>query len=256
MLPSLPFKKGRAVYLNRFIPERTKKCAFLTAIIAFFALSGSALLQAREVINSMPANTSETIKLPEPVQDSKTSIEQALLQRRSVRSFTDSPLTLADVSQLLWSAQGVTGPRGLRTAPSAGALYPLEIYIVAGNINALPAGVYHYEAERHELVRIVSGDKRSVLCAAALGQPSVRNAAAVIVIAAVYERTTVKYGMRGMQYVHMESGHAAQNVSLQAAPLNLGTVVIGAFQDAELKKVLKMPDREEPLYVMPVGRRK
>ncbi len=204
----------------------------------------------------MQEYTSETIRLPEPVQDSKTSIEQALTQRRSVRSFTDSSLTLAEVSQLLWAAQGITSPRELRTAPSAGALYPLEMYLVAGNVDALPAGVYHYEAERHELVRIVSGDKRPVLCAAALGQPSVRNAAAVIVIAAVYELTTIKYGTRGIQYVHMETGHAAQNVSLQAVPLHLGTVVIGAFQDAEVKKVLKMPDREQPLYVMPVGRRK
>lgn len=117
--------------MNLFISHRTKKYAFLTVVITLFAFSGSALLRAREVIDSMPEYTFETIKLPEPVQDSKTSIEQALLQRRSVRIFTDSPLTLADVSQLLWAAQGVTSPRGLRTAPSAGALYPLEMYIVA-----------------------------------------------------------------------------------------------------------------------------
>lgn len=109
---------------------------------------------------------------------------------------------------------------------------------------------------QHELVQVIAGDKRPALCAAALGQSSVRNAAAVIVIAAVYERTNMKYGTRGIQYLHLETGHVAQNVSLQAVPLNLGAVVIGAFQDAEVKKVLKMPDREEPLYVMPVGRRK
>jgi len=116
--------------------------------------------------------------------------------------------------------------------------------------------VYHYRPIRHELVRVITGDKRPELCTAALGQSSVRNAAAVIVFAAVYERTTMKYGARGIQYVHMETGHAAQNVSLQAVPLNLGTVVIGAFHDAEVRKVLKMPGSEEPLYVMPVGRMK
>jgi SagB-type dehydrogenase family enzyme len=109
---------------------------------------------------------------------------------------------------------------------------------------------------KHELVRVIAGDKRTELCTAALGQSSVRNAAAVIVFTAVYERTTVKYGERGMQYVHMEIGHAAQNVSLQAVPLDIGTVVIGAFHDSEMRKVLKMPDREQPLYAMPVGRMK
>jgi len=218
-----------------------------------FTFSGFALLQAGEMSDTTEYK-SETIKLPEPVQDSKTSIEKAIRKRRSVRSFSESPLTLAEVSQLLWAAQGITNTRGLRTVPSAGALYPLEIYLVAGNVDALPDGVYHYGPIRHELVRVIAGDKRPELCAAALGQTSVRNAAAVIVFAAVYERTTVKYGARGVQYVHMETGHAAQNVSLQAVPLHLGTVVIGAFQDAEVRKVLKMSDREQPLYVMPVGR--
>ena len=201
-------------------------------------------------------DTSETIKLPEPVQDSKTSIEKAIRKRRSVRSFTEGSLTLAEVSQLLWAAQGITSPRGLRTAPSAGALYPLEMYLAAGNVDALPDGVYRYRPVRHELVRVIAGDKRPELCAAAFGQTSVRNAAAVIVFAAVYERTTVKYGDRGIPYVHMETGHAAQNVFLQAVPLNLGTVVIGAFYDAGVRKALRMSDREQPLYIMPVGRMK
>jgi SagB-type dehydrogenase family enzyme len=233
-----------------------KKHAFLTAVIMLFTFNGFALLQAMEMIDAMPEYKSETIKLPEPLQDSKTSVEKAILKRRSARSFKDSSLTLAEVSQLLWAAQGITSPRGLRTAPSAGALYPLEVYIVAGNVDALLDGIYHYRPVRHELVRLRKGDKRTELCAAALGQTSVRNAAAVIVFAAVYEKTTVKYGDRGIQYVHMETGHAAQNVFLQAVPLNLGTVVIGAFYDDGVRKVLKMSDREKPLYLMPVGRMK
>lgn len=221
----------------------------MLCIMPLFALS-----QAKEMIQTMPESRLETIKLSEPKHDSNTSIEEALLKRRSVRSFKDSPLSLAEVSQLLWAAQGITSPRGLRTAPSAGALYPLEIYVVAGNVDDLPEGVYNYRPVKHELVRVVKGDKRIELCDAALGQASVRNAAAVIVFAAVYERTTIKYADRGMQYVHMEAGHAAQNVFLQTVPLGLGTVVIGAFYDDAVKKVLNMSDREQPLYIMPVGK--
>jgi SagB-type dehydrogenase family enzyme len=237
------------------ISHKTRKYIILAAVIMLFIFSGYAVLQAREMTDTT-GHTSETIRLPEPVLDSNTSIESAIRKRRSVRSFKEGPLTLAEVSQLLWAAQGITSQQGLRTAPSAGALYPLEVYLVAGNVDGLPAGVYHYRPMKHELVRVIAGDKRTELCTACLGQSSVRNAAAVIVFAAVYERTTVKYGTRGMQYVHMEIGHAAQNVALQAVPLNLGTVVIGAFHDSEMRRVLKMPDREQPLYVMPVGRMK
>ncbi|MBI5057709.1 MAG: SagB/ThcOx family dehydrogenase [Nitrospirae bacterium] len=204
----------------------------------------------------MPGPGPETIKLPGPKHDSKISIEEALLKRRSVRSFKDSPLTLAEVSQLLWAAQGTTGSRGLRTAPSAGALYPLEVYVAAGNVDDLPDGAYRYNPNKHELVRVADGDKRMELSNAALGQPSVRNAAAVIVFSAVYERTTVKYGDRGVQYVFLETGHAAQNVFLQTVPLEIGAVVIGAFYDDKVKNVLKMSDSEHPLYIMPVGRMK
>ncbi len=243
--------------MNLIISNKMKKKhAFLTAVIMLFTFTGVVLLQRVAMIDAMPEYKSETIKLPEPAEDGKISLEKAMLKRRSVRSFKDSPLILAEVSQLLWAAQGVTSPRGLRTAPSAGALYPLEVYIVAGNVADLPDGVYHYRPAGHELVRVIKGDKRTELCSAALGPTSVRNAAAVIVFAAVYERTTVKYGDRGIQYVHMETGHAAQNVFLQTVPLNLGTVVIGAFYDDEVRKVLKMSDREQPLYIMPVGRMK
>jgi SagB-type dehydrogenase family enzyme len=219
-------------------------------------MTGFALSQANGMTNTMPGYKSETIKLPEPSQDSNTSIEEALLKRRSVRSYTDSPLTLKEISQLLWAAQGITDPRGFRAAPSAGALYPLEIYIIAGNVNDLPDGIYHYNPLKHELARIVKGDKRNELCNAALGQSSIRTAAAVIVFSAIYERTTMKYGDRGIKYVYIETGHAAQNVFLQAVSLDLGTVVIGAFYDDAVTEVLKMPDREQPIYIMPVGRMK
>ena len=197
---------------------------------------------------------SEIVKLPEPRYLSTTSVEKALLKRRSTRHYKDEPLTLSELSQLLWAAQGITDPRGFRTAPSAGALYPLELYVVAGNVVELPAGIYRYKPHEHELVRITEGDKRGELSPAALSQPSVKSGAAVIVFAAVYERTTVKYGQRGMRYVHIEVGHAAQNIYLQAVSLNLGTVVIGAFYDNEVKRVLHMSDNEQPLLIMPVGK--
>ena len=200
------------------------------------------------------AEAGSVIKLPRPKYDSKTPIEETLLKRRSIRSYRDEPLTLTEVSQILWSAQGITDPRGFRTAPSAGALYPLEVYTVAGNVINLPAGVYKYKPHTHELVSIIRGDKRAELSAAALRQPWVRDGAAVIVISAVYRRTTRRYGERGIRYVYMEVGHAAQNICLQAISLNLGTVVVGAFTDNRVKRILNMPLEEEPLYIIPVGK--
>lgn len=196
----------------------------------------------------------EIIKLSKPKYDSKTSVEKTLLERRSIREYKDTPLTIEEVSQLLWSAQGITTPQGFRTAPSAGALYPLELYIVVGKVTNLSAGIYKYKPHSHELMLITKGDKRTELCNAALGQSCIKDGAINIVFSAVYERVTKRYGERGIRYVHMEVGHSAQNVSLQAISLNLGTVVIGAFYDDKVKKVMNMPDEEEPLYIMPVGR--
>ena len=206
------------------------------------------------------------IKLPEPVKDSDTSIEEALLERRSIRRYKDDPLTLAEVSQLLWAAQGITAHWGGRTAPSAGATYPLEVYVVVGNVCDLSEGIYKYKPHGHKLEMVAEGDKRAELCDAALGQRCVRDGAIVIVFSAVYERTTGRYKTpvrdertgasypRGVRYVHMEVGHAAQNVYLEAVSLNLGTVVVGAFSDGEVKKIINMPEEERPLYIMPVGR--
>jgi SagB-type dehydrogenase family enzyme len=156
--------------------------------------------------------------------------------------------------KLLWAGQGITSDRGFRTAPSAGALYPLEIYLVAGNVDDLAPGIYKYNPAENDLNLVKGGDARAGMAAASLGQRSVADGAIDIVIAAVYERTTVKYGVRGERFVHMEVGHAAQNICLQAAALGLGLVTIGAFDDVEVAKVVGMPQDESPLYVMPVGR--
>lgn len=195
------------------------------------------------------------MKLPEPRYDSDVSLEQSLLQRRSVRSYTDELLTLQEVSQLLWAAQGITDPAGLRTAPSAGALYPLEVYVVAGNVQGLSPGVYRYEPDGHQLIRIIDGDRRAELADAALGQSCVEEGAVDFVFSAVYERTTGKYGDRDIRYVHMEAGHAAQNLCLQATAMGLGAVTIGAFYDEQVTRHLNLPGDEQPLYIIPVGRK-
>jgi len=196
----------------------------------------------------------DTIILPEPRNSGGISVEEALLERRSIRNYKNEALTLAEISQLLWAAQGITHPGGYRTAPSAGALYPLEVYVVAGNVEGLQAGIYKYRPQGHELKKVAEGDVRAELCAAALDQECIEDGAAVLVFAAVYERTTGKYGERGVRYVHMEVGHAAQNVHLQAVSLGLGTVVVGAFDDGGVEKLLQMQDDERALCIMPVGR--
>jgi SagB-type dehydrogenase family enzyme len=194
------------------------------------------------------------IKLPEPKYVSDVSLEESLIRRRSVREYTGEPLTLDEVSQLLWAAQGITADWGGRTAPSAGALYPLEVYVISGNVQDLADGVYRYDPKKHELVMIAEGDIRSQLSSAALGQTSVKDGAIDIVITAVYQRTTQKYGDRGIRYVHLEAGHAAQNVCLQATAMGLGSVTVGAFYDEEVSRLLNLPKGEEPLYIIPVGK--
>lgn len=194
------------------------------------------------------------ITLPKPNCDGEISIENAILNRRSIRDYLNEPLILTDVSQLLWAAQGLTESGGYRAAPSGGALYPLEVYLVAGNVTGLLKGIYRYRPLGHEMIKVADGDMRNELASAALEQGCVRRGAVSIVISAVYERMTRKYGQRGGQYVHMEVGHVAQNIYLQAISLNLGTVVVGAFYDDEVKTVLKMPEEEHPLCIMPVGR--
>ncbi|UCF81829.1 MAG: SagB/ThcOx family dehydrogenase [Acidobacteriota bacterium] len=196
----------------------------------------------------------KAVKLPKARTESDVSLESTFLTRRSVRSYKNEPITLEELGQLLWAAQGITHPDGLRTAPSAGALYPLELYVAAGRVEGLTQGVYSYDPHKHTLRPVAEGDMRAALSAAALGQDPVRRGAAVLVFSGVHRRTTIKYGRRGVRYVHIEVGHAAQNVCLQAEALGLGALTVGAFDDAKVHGLLKMGDGEEPLYLMPVGK--
>jgi SagB-type dehydrogenase family enzyme len=190
------------------------------------------------------------IKLPKPKEKGLTSIEETLNKRRSIRDYKKGPLNLVKISQLLWAASG----KNLygRTAPSAGATYPLETYLVVGDVEGLEPGIYYYSYSRHSLGSIKEQDIRNRLSQTALGQRMIERTSISIIIAADYGRTTSSYGQRGIRYVHMEVGHVGQNLSLQAAALNLGTVMIGAFEDSQVKQILGI--KEEPLYIIPVGK--
>ena len=200
------------------------------------------------------AQSSEMFELPSPSLKSDNSLEQLLAQRRSIRDYSDTALSIAEVGQLLWAAQGITHDQGYRTAPSAGALYPLELYLVTARVTGLARGVYHYQPRHHRLEK-TSDDVLDELSRSALSQSCVKQAAAVIILAAVYQRTTKKYGKRGRRYVHMEVGHAAQNIFLQSGALNLATVTVGAFDDVAVARALHIPDDVQPLLLMPVGRK-
>lgn len=203
------------------------------------------------------------VLLPLPTKVTSIPVEEAVLLRKSVREWAGSPITVSQLSMLLWVSQGVVEEIDgwlRRAAPSAGATYPLEIYVVVGEEGVslgdgsyVAAGVYKYDYERHSMRLVRDGDVREDLWRASLRQDWVKEAPVSIVICAVYERTTWRYGERGIRYVHMEAGHVGQNIYLMSVALGLGTVAIGAFHDEEVAEVIKAQQRENPLYVFPVG---
>jgi SagB-type dehydrogenase family enzyme len=205
------------------------------------------------------------VNLPSPRLKGHVSLEEAIFRRRAVRKFRRDSLDLLQLSQILWSAQGITGPREVRAAPSAGATYPLEIFVVLGEQGVvagetkqspqeLKAGIYHYEADSHSLTLHKPSDLRSDLARAALDQEFIVDVPINIVICAIYHRTSHRYGTRGERYVHMEVGHVGENIHLQVVALGLATVEVGAFRDEEVRKVLGVEDQIRPLYIMPVGK--
>jgi SagB-type dehydrogenase family enzyme len=182
------------------------------------------------------------------------SVETAVASRRSIRDFASRPVSLGQVSQLLWAAQGVTGPDGKRSAPSAGATYPLEVLVVAGWVEGLPAGVYRYRQADHALVSVLTGDRRADMVAAtASGSAWKGKAPVTLVLAGVIERTARRYGERAPRYVHMEVGAATENVHLQAVALDLGTTVVGAFDDERMGRVVGLRPGEQVFALLPVG---
>lgn len=193
------------------------------------------------------------IALPEADREGRIPLECVVGGRRSVRDFKDRALSLPELGQVLWAAQGVSDPAGLRTAPSAGALYPLELYSIVGTSGDLEAGIYHYLPCRHGLELWVKGDFRAEFAAAALMQEWTKRGGLILVLAAAYGRTEVKYGDRGRRYVAIEAGHAVQNVCLQAVALGLGTTEVGAFHDEAVARLLRLPADQEPVTSVVVG---
>ena len=187
------------------------------------------------------------ITLPEPNNDSQMPLEKAIAARRSRRDFSPQPLTFEQIGQLVWAAQGQDPAGRYRTAPSAGATYPLELFVVASQ------GLFRYLPAKHSLEKHSGRDLRAALASAAWGQNFIEEAPLTLVFTAEFARTTRRYGERGIRYVYMEAGHAAQNVHLQAESLGLGSVAVGAFDDDSVSKVLSLPDHLEPIYMVAVG---
>jgi SagB-type dehydrogenase family enzyme len=198
-----------------------------------------------------------TIHLPPPSPKGRMSLEEAIARRRSVRDFTPEPLSPSQLSQVLWAAQGLSSAGGrYRTVPSAGATYPLEIFVACGenSVDGIGEGVYQYETESHSLRRHFKDDVRGELAQAALEQDFLCVAPVDIIICAAYNRTLSTYRGRGERYVHAEVGHAGQNIYLQATALGLATVAIGAFHDEQVREVLRLDEQYKPLYIMPLGK--
>jgi len=204
-------------------------------------------------------NGHASISLPRPSSDGKVSVEKAIKQRRTIRDFQERTLSLNHLAQLLWSAQRITDlTKGRRVAPSGGALYPLDIYILIGGngVEKMEAGVYHYLPKEHSISPILRGDRRKEIASASLSQMWMAKAPVIIIITAEYRRITGKYGERGVRYALIEVGHIGQNLFLQAEALGLGAGVVGAFNDSEVSKVAGLPAEHEPLLIMPVGYKK
>lgn len=223
----------------------------------------SASSQDKQVFTKITEGEQLIYLLASPSLKGDTSLEETINSRRSRRSFAPDGVTDIHLSQILWSAYGVTKPStnpqrsGLRSAPSAGARYPLEIYAVVGNIPGIEPGVYKYDAIQHRIIRVIAADVRKELTSAALNQKMVADAPFSVFYSAIYSRITDRYGDRGRdRYVCMDLGHSAQNVYLQAEALKLGTCAIGAFNDEMVKAVMLLPENEVPLYIMPIGKPK
>jgi len=196
------------------------------------------------------------LRLPPPRERGETSLEEAIARRRSVRRYRRESLSLSQLSQVLWAAQGITSADGLRAAPSAGATYPLEVYVFVGRdgVEGLEQGIYHYDVEDHSLSLHKGGDLRGQLSVAALDEEFIAQAPVDIVICALYERTSWRYGRRTERYVHMEVGHVGENIHLQAAALGLAVVMVGAFYDEEVSRVMELEKEVKPLYIIPLGK--
>jgi SagB-type dehydrogenase family enzyme len=199
------------------------------------------------------------MRLPQPDVIGQVTLEKAIKSRRTIRSFASSPISLKDLSQLLWAAQGVIETGGFRrSVPSGGALYPIDVYALVGEsgVREIESGVYHYEPRAHEIILVKEGDLRRELAKAALGQMWMAGAPVSLIVTAEYRRSSSKYGERGVRYSMIEAGHVGQNIFLQAEALGLGVGMVGAFHDQEVTWIAKLRQDHEPLLIMPVGHKR
>lgn len=247
--PSSPARTG-----HRGVAGRDVVLGAGLAILFGLATWGLLTLRSGETPVAL-ADGGPTISLPKPVTEGGPSLSEALLRRRTVRTLASGTIALADLGRLLWAAQGVTSPDGFRTAPSAGGLFPLELFVVAAGVDGLPAGIYRYRPTDHALQRVGDGDPRPGLARAAWEQPWVAQGPVLVVIAGVQDRTSRKYGERAFRFLCLEAGHAAQNLLLAAAGDRFPTGLVGAFDDAQVRSLLGLPADHTPLYLIPIGPR-
>lgn len=255
-------RKARSAQVARMFSQTLSYLTILILLLAALLIT-AAPAPAKEPAKegAIPVGEAELkaagygeVALPEPDKTGPLSLETLIAKRRSVREYSDRPVLLSELSQLLWAAQGVTGEGGFKRAvPSAGAKYPIELFVLAGNVDGLRPGIYRYVPSTHTLVTVKREDARGTLCAEALSQECVGKAPVDIVITGVYERTMEKYGERGIRYVHVEVGAVAENIYLQAESLGLGTVFVGAFSDDGVRNLLGAKEEVAPLGIMPVG---
>ncbi len=223
---------------------------FLSITLSFYPFERTSFSQSQLPLQGKDKTI---VPLPEPSLSGLRSLEETMAQRRTVRSFSRKPLTIAQASQLLWAAQGVTSPEGFRTAPSGGGLYPLEVRLLAANIDGIATGVWHYLPASHQLQLDSYGDRRERLVDASYQQAWIAQGSAIFAITGVSGRSSAKYGTRGVRFTYMEAGHAAQNLLLQAVGLGLEAGLIGGFDDSKVRAALQLPAAEEPLYLVVVG---
>ena len=225
----------------------------LAVLIIPIAILGAVALYLGHVACSHAQEALPATSLPEPQLEGDMSLEECLAVRRSLRSYDDRPLTMDEISQVLWAAQGITVDWGARTAPSAGGLFPLKLFLFTGDVEGLDAGVYYYDPNTHALGLVAEGDFLTELSSAALDQASVATAPAVLVITAIPSITEAKYGDRSMRYIDTETGAVCQNVYLQCEALGLGAVAVGAFHDDRVAELTQ--NEVEPRLIMPFGAR-
>lgn len=222
------------------------------------AYPGRSGAKVPQTLSPIELRADADIELPEPVRTGGPGLWQALRDRRSVRHYAGRPIELEALSQLLWAAAGpaskAPGGRILRTAPSAGARYPVEIYAIANRVQGLRSGLYHYKYSSHVLTPLAYGDLGLAAAAAAMGQDACRQASVVFVFTVVFDRTVERYHERALRYLFLDAGHVAQNLALAAAGIGCGTCMIGAFLDDQLCELVRADGQQEAaVYMIAAG---